>query len=110
MLSIEEIKNLALLARIELSAREEKELQKELEAILDYVSHLKKAPPSPRRSSAKQNEGGLRPFRLGYGEASPLSAKGTEILEVFNVSRGDKPVKEEADIKKGEHIKVKHIL
>ena len=82
MLSIEEIKNLALLARIELSAREEKELQKELGAILDYVSQLKKA-----------------------------QVKEIEVSEkISNVFRGDETVKEEADIKKGEHIKVKHIL
>ena len=89
MLSIEEIKNLALLARIELSGREEKELQKELGAILDYVSHLKKAP--------------VREIKV----STPKEAKAPEILNVF---RGDETVKEEADIKKGEHIKVKHIL
>ncbi len=95
MLSIEEIKNLALLARIELSAREEKELQKELGAILDYVSQLKKVP-------IKEVDVSEAPTSLHQN-----LWRGGKILNVF---RGDETVKEEADIKKGEHIKVKHIL
>jgi aspartyl/glutamyl-tRNA(Asn/Gln) amidotransferase C subunit len=82
MLSIEEIKNLALLARIELSAREEKELQKELGAILDYVGQLKKAPIKEVKSSQK----------------------------ISNVFREDEPINDKSEIKKGEHIRVKHIF
>lgn len=82
MLSIEEIKNLALLARIELSVREEKELQKELGAILDYVSQLQKAPVKEIEISG----------------------------ELTNVFRDDEPIEDKSEIKKGEHIRVKHIL
>ena len=95
MISLEEIKNLALLARIELGVHEEKELQKELGAILDYVSQLKKAPVD-----ACQGPSFLKSSRTVLNKAP----------EILNVSRGDESVKEDAVIKKGEHIKVKNIL
>ena len=85
MISSEEIKKLGLLARIELNAGEEKELQKELEAILGYVSKLKEAPIDARQVSG----------------AAP---------EISNVFRDDEPIEDKSEIKKGEHIKVKHIL
>lgn len=44
MISGEEIKNLAGLARIEVSAEEVIKLQRDLGAILDYVGELKSAP------------------------------------------------------------------
>lgn len=82
MISLEEIKKLALLARIEMSPYEQKELQKDLGAILDYVGQLKKAPAREVEKS--------------------------ETLK--NVFRDDEPVTDESEIKKGEHIKVKHVF
>ena len=88
MISLEEVKKLALLARIEMTEKEQKKLQKDLEAILDYVGQLKKAP-------------------LDTNQAGAVSEK---IPEIFNVFRKDEQVGDESDIEKGEHIRVKHIL
>ncbi len=82
MISLEEVKKLALLARIEIDKKEAEELQKDLGAILDYVSKLKKAPPREIEISATLN----------------------------NVFREDEPLMDESEIKKGEHFKVKHIF
>jgi len=73
---------LALLARIELDKKEVEELQKDLGTILDYVSKLKKAPMKEVESSQK----------------------------ISNVFREDEPIIDESEIKKGKHIKVKHIF
>ena len=56
---------------------------------MDYVSRLKEAE--------------IREIAISM----PKETKAPEILNIF---RGDETVKEEADIKKGEHIRVKHIL
>lgn len=73
---------MALLARIELDKKEVEELQKDLGTILDYVSKLKKAPMKEVESSQK----------------------------ISNVFREDEPIIDESEIKKGKHIKVKHIF
>lgn len=89
MISLEEVKKLAMLARIEMDKKELEELQKDLGHILDYVGQFKKAPPA--------------------GEAGP--AKEIETSEkISNVFREDEPIIDESEIKKGEHIKVKHIF
>jgi aspartyl/glutamyl-tRNA(Asn/Gln) amidotransferase C subunit len=82
MISLEEVKKLGLLARIELDKKEAEELQRELGQILDYVSKLKKAP--------------IR------------EAGASETLK--NVFREDEPINDESEIKKGEYVRVKHIL
>jgi len=82
MISSEEVKKLALLARIEMGLSEQKELQKDLGAILDYVGQLKKAP-------------------IKEIEASET---------ISNVFRKDEPIKDESKVQKGAHIKVKRIL
>lgn len=48
MISTEEIKKLADLARIRISEAETKKLQDDLGKILDYVSELKKAPTADK--------------------------------------------------------------
>lgn len=73
---------MGLLARIELSEHEAEELQKDLEAILNYISKLKKAPIKEVEISGK----------------------------LTNVFRDDEPVEDKSDVKRGEHVKVKHIL
>lgn len=89
MISSDEIKKMGLLARIEITSHEAQEIQKDLEAILSYVSKLKQAPPS--------------------SETRPL--KEIEVSKILtNVFRNDEPVEDKSDVKKGEHIKVKHIL
>jgi aspartyl/glutamyl-tRNA(Asn/Gln) amidotransferase C subunit len=84
---LEEVKKLALLARIEMDKKELEELQKDLEAILSYVSQLKKA-PLPSLSGAVHN-------------GAP---------EISNVFREDEPINDESGIERGEYIRVKHIL
>ena len=49
MISLDEVKEIAMLARIELNNKETEELQKDLGAILDYVSQLQKAPVDVRQ-------------------------------------------------------------
>ena len=88
-ISGEEVKKLALLARIEISAAEVKKLQKELGAILGYVSQLKEAPPREVKSS-------------DFSE--------NQFPKIANIFAEDKPVEDKSEVKKGEHIRVKHIL
>ena len=49
MISLDEVKEIAMLARIELNNKETEELQKDLGVILDYVSMLKEAPVDVRQ-------------------------------------------------------------
>ncbi len=93
MISLEEIKKFSLLARIELGIHEAEELQKDIGAILDYVSRLKEAPPSPRLRRAR-----------------PSDTEETLAPKISNVLRNDEPAKDESAVRKGEHVKVKHIL
>jgi aspartyl/glutamyl-tRNA(Asn/Gln) amidotransferase C subunit len=90
MISLEEIKKLALLARIEIGTDEAKELQKDLGAILDYVSKLKEVPVDALTDVGRPT--------------------GVKAPKIFNIFRDDEPVNDEPDIKHGEHVRVKHIL
>ncbi len=82
MISVEEVKKLAMLARIEMDKKELEELQKDLGQILDYIGQLKKAPTREIKTSET----------------------------IKNVFREDEPISDESEIKKGEHIRVKHIF
>ena len=55
MISKEEVRHIAELARLELSEKEIEKMQKDLSAILDYFDLLKKA---PTKISQKENLGG----------------------------------------------------
>ena len=94
MLSKEEVKHIAKLARLGLSDKEIGKFQKELSSILDYVEKLKKVDVSGVQATSHP-------------------------LEVKNVVREDKPRKWEVESerlvkmapdKKEGHIKVKKIL
>ena len=89
MISLEEVKKLALLARIEMDKKELEELQQDLEAILSYVSQLKKAPLPPLSRTVLDNL--------------------DKALEI-SVFREDEPINDESGIERGEYIRVKHIL
>lgn len=52
MISKEEVKHIAKLARLELTEKEIEKMQKDLSAILDYVDLLKKAPKSKSEKAA----------------------------------------------------------
>jgi aspartyl/glutamyl-tRNA(Asn/Gln) amidotransferase C subunit len=88
MISFEEVKKLALLVRIEVDRKELEELQNDLERILDYVSQLQKAP----------------------SREITFSKEELKTPELFNIFREDEPIENKSDIKRGEHIRVKHIL
>lgn len=61
MIDIKEVEKLAKLARIKLSNEEKEQFQKEIGAILDYVSELKEAPISKEKIIiAKDNRNVLR--------------------------------------------------
>ncbi len=80
---------MAMLARIELDKKEAEQLQKDLGAVLDYVGQLKKAPVDARQG--------------------PSFFKSSRTV-LNNVFREDEPIIDESEIKKGEHIKVKHVF
>ena len=87
MISGEEIKNLASLARIEVSEQETEKLQRDLGAILDYVGELKNA---------------------NAGEMSLPAEALAEAGENYNNLREDKNALQ--SLEKGEWVKVKKIL
>lgn len=93
MLSKEEVKHIAKLARLGLSDKEIEKFQKELSSILDYIEKLKKVDVSKIKATSH-----------------PL-----EIKNVMREDKGQKPVggkrlAEMAPDKKGGHIKVKPIF
>jgi len=94
MISKEEVKHIAKLARLGLSDKEIEKFQKELSSILDYVEKLKKVDVSKVQATSHP-------------------------LEVKNITREDEPRKSEVESgrlvemapdKKEGHIKVKSIL
>ncbi len=83
MISLDEIKKLGLTRRIKMTSHEAQEFQKGLDSILGYVSKL--------------------------GKVSTKEAEVSASL-ISNVFRKDEPIKDESEVKKGEHIRVKRIL
>lgn len=94
MISKDEVKHIAKLARLELSEKEIEKMQKDLSAILDYFNLLKKAPKVKieRHASAE-----------GYGEARKDEAinQKREVVEKIIAASPDK---------KDDYIKVKAIF
>ena len=94
MISKDEVKHIAKLARLELTENEIEKMQKDLSAILDYFNLLKKAPkPTGRPHSAKASRGEAR-----KDEPVPRDASLVERLVAA------------APDKKDDYIKVKAIL
>lgn len=94
MISIEEVEKLAQLARIELGDEEKEQFQKEIGAILDYVSELKEAPAdggetvatpehvNQLREDEKPHETGL--YSKELIEEAPRSEKGfVKVKKIF---------------------------
>jgi len=92
MISKEEVKHIADLARLELSEKEIIKMQKDLSAILDYFDLLKKAPPA--KSSSEHLGGQATNLRIDEAKDSKISDK----------------LIESAPNKKDGYIKVKAIL
>lgn len=96
MISKEEVKRIAKLARLELSEKETEKMQKDLSVILDYFNLLKKAPKSARILPAQNF--GVKPQNLRKDEIKPRNAS---LAEKLVASAPDK---------KDDYIKVKAIL
>lgn len=84
MLTIDDINNLACLARIELSDGEKVTLQKDMESILEYVGQLSKVNLTPGPSPKPHP---LTPSPKEMGAHPPLWKAGGEAL--VNVMRED---------------------
>lgn len=93
MISIEEVKHIAKLARLELSEEEITKMQKDLTAILDYFNLLKKAPKIKVEKVIAKNSDWQR-----KDEASTRKA---ETVEKIIAASPDK---------KDDYLKVKTIL
>lgn len=96
MISKEEVKHIAKLARLELTDKEIEKMQKDLSSILDYFDLLRKA-PSPSKILRGQNLGG-QAQHLRRDEA--ISQK-REVVEKIIALAPDK---------KDDYFKVKTIL
>ena len=95
MISKEEVKKIAKLARLELAEKEIEKMQKDLSAILDYFNLLKKA-PSPAKILKHKNLGG-QAGNLRRDEIIPSNDISYELIAA-------------APDKKEDYIKVKTIL
>lgn len=91
MISNDEVKNLANLARVALSAEEEMKLAGELGQILDYVGELKLA---PRSSESEVGKVGENYNRLREDDNAEMSLSDEERTKLLG----------------GEFLKVKKIL
>jgi aspartyl-tRNA(Asn)/glutamyl-tRNA(Gln) amidotransferase subunit C len=94
MISKEEVKHIAKLARLELTEKEIEKMQKDLSAILDYFNLLKKA-PAPAEASA------------GKAEKINSNLRKDEVISSYNIR--DEIIAQAPD-KKDDYIKVKSIL
>lgn len=94
MISKEEVEHIAKLARLELTEKEIKKMQKDLSEILDYFNLLKNV-PSPAKILQKQNLGG--------------QAQNLRVDEVKRSDLADEMIAAAPD-KKDNYIKVKAIL
>jgi aspartyl-tRNA(Asn)/glutamyl-tRNA(Gln) amidotransferase subunit C len=92
MISKEEVKHIAKLARLELTEKEIEKLQKDMSAILDYFNLLKKA---PKPENAEEI----------YKDLS--SVRKDEVISSYNIK--DELIGSAPD-KKDDYIKVKAIL
>jgi len=95
MISKEEVKHIAKLARLELTEKEIEKMQKDLSEILDYFELLKKAPKLAKGEPSPADKGGIGPLRKD--EARMRSDLADEIIAG-------------APDKKDDYIKVKTIL
>ncbi len=95
MISKDEVKHIAKLARLELTEKEIEKMQKDMSAILDYFNLLKKA---PHASPAKRDSAGASPEKLRADEVKPKHAG---VAEKIIAAAPDK---------KEDYIKVKAIL
>lgn len=99
MISKEEVKHIAKLARLELTDAEIIKMQKDLSAILDYFNLLQKAPKAKvKHSNILEN---IRMSDLNATRKDEVIAQKREVVEKIIAASPDK---------KDDYIKVKTIL
>lgn len=92
MISLEDIRNLAGLARLKLSAAEEEALQKDISSILDYVGQVSAVPMPDKKEDPGlwynvMREDAVRPS-ASSGQAGQLAGKEAKIVEAFPKQEG----------------------
>ncbi len=92
MISKDEVKHIAKLARLELTEKEIEKMQKDMSAILDYFNLLKKAP---------------KPGKLARAEGDLSATRKDEVISSHDLAGG---LIASAPDKKDDYIKVKTIL
>jgi len=86
MISLDEIQNLARLARLKISPQEEESLQKDISSILDYVGQVSSVPMPDKKEDAG-------PLHNVMREDAPradgtLAGKEEALIEAFPKSEG----------------------
>lgn len=87
MISKEEVKKLADLARVEMSEPELEKLTKDLESILGYVSELKEAPASRQAGLAGEAEDNLVNILREDGNAYEPGTHTADLVKAMSKSR-----------------------
>ena len=82
MISLEEIRNLAQLARLKMSHAEEEGLQKDISSILDYVGQVSSVPMPERKEEAGVWRNVMRGDTPRDG-SDPLSGKEEALVNAF---------------------------
>lgn len=87
MISLEDIRNLATLARLKLTPKEEESLQKDISSILDYVGQVSAVPMPERKEDAGLWHNVMREDAV-RSAGDPLWAKEAQIVEAFPKQEG----------------------
>lgn len=87
MISLDDIRNLATLARLKISPQEEESLQKDISNILDYVGQVSAVPMPDKKEDAgawhnMMREDALRPS-TSSGQADQLAGKEEAVRAAF---------------------------
>jgi aspartyl-tRNA(Asn)/glutamyl-tRNA(Gln) amidotransferase subunit C len=88
MISLEDVRTLAGLARLRLSPQEEEALQKDISSILDYVGQVSSVPMPERKEDAGAWRNVMRED-APRGEEDPLAGKEEALRAAFPSREGD---------------------
>lgn len=87
MISLEDIRNLAGLARLKLSAAEEESLQKDISSILDYVGQVSSVPMPDKKEDPGPWRNVMRDDAV-RGAGDPLAGKEEAVRAAFPTREG----------------------
>ena len=82
MISLEDIRALAQLARLKLAPQEEESLRKDISNILDYVGQVSEVPMPDKKEDPGLLHNVMRE-EAPRGAADPLAAKESKAIEAF---------------------------